>query len=144
MKLFSERQEVLAGLVEDSIRLQSKATDKYYETIVEELRELEVKKSKEALSLVQTKHILIGYPSERDKARMLQRLEGSSAIRYGVDTHDTLSFGSFSSSTACDIGVVSSESSRRMQDKEETMSGASWTAVAKRKEQEELEAATRG
>ena len=40
VKLLSERQEVLAGLVEDKIRLQSKATEKYYETIIEELREL--------------------------------------------------------------------------------------------------------
>ena len=37
----------------DNIRLQSKATEKYYETILEELRELEVKKSKEVLLLVQ-------------------------------------------------------------------------------------------
>ena len=36
----SERQEVLAGLVEDKMRLHSKATEKYYETMSEELREL--------------------------------------------------------------------------------------------------------
>ena len=33
VKLLSERQEVLAGPVEDKIRLQSKATEKYYETM---------------------------------------------------------------------------------------------------------------
>ena len=43
-----------------------KATEKYYETIFEELRELEVKKSKETLLLVQKKHILIRYQSERE------------------------------------------------------------------------------
>ena len=37
--LLSERQEVLAGLVEDNSTLQSKATEKYYETIFEEMRE---------------------------------------------------------------------------------------------------------
>ena len=52
------RQEVLAGLVEDKIRLQSRATEKYYETIFEEMKELEEKKSKEALVLVQKKHNL--------------------------------------------------------------------------------------
>ena len=53
LKRPSERQEVLAGLVEDKIRLQSQATEKYYETIFEELRELEEKKSEDALLLVQ-------------------------------------------------------------------------------------------
>ena len=53
----NERQEVLAGLVEDKSRWQSKATEKYYETIFEETRELEEKKSKVALTLVQKKHI---------------------------------------------------------------------------------------
>ena len=39
VELLNDRQEVLAGLVEDKIRLQSKATEKYYETIFEVLRE---------------------------------------------------------------------------------------------------------
>ena len=76
-------------MVEDKIRLQGKATEKYYETIFEELRELEVKKSKEVLLLVQKKHILIRYQSERDKARMLQRLGESRVIRKEADIQDT-------------------------------------------------------
>ena len=56
VKLSSERQEVLNGLVEDKIRLQSKATEKYHETIFEELRKLEEKQSVEELLLVQKKH----------------------------------------------------------------------------------------
>ena len=55
VKLLSERQDVLTGLVDDKIRLQSKAIEKYYETIFEELRELEETKPKEALLLVQKK-----------------------------------------------------------------------------------------
>ena len=58
VKLLSEREEVVAGLVEDKSRLQSKATEEYSETIFEVMRELEEKKSKEALVLVQKKHIL--------------------------------------------------------------------------------------
>ena len=46
VKLSSERQEVLGGLVADKSRLQSKATEKYYETIFEETRELEEKSQK--------------------------------------------------------------------------------------------------
>ena len=72
VKLLSERQEVLAGLVEDKIRLQSKATEKYHATIFEELRELEEKKSKEALVLAQKKQILIRCQGERERARMLR------------------------------------------------------------------------
>ena len=40
VKLLSEIQEVLKGMVEDKIRLQSKATEKYNEQIFEEMREL--------------------------------------------------------------------------------------------------------
>ena len=52
VKLLSERQEVLKGMVEDKIRLQSRATEKYCEQILEEMKELKGKKSKEALSKV--------------------------------------------------------------------------------------------
>ena len=74
----------------------------YYETIIAEVRELEVKKTREASLLVQKKHILIRYQRERDKARMLQRLVGSRVTK-GVDTQDALSFRSCMSSVACDI-----------------------------------------
>ena len=114
VKLLSERQEVLTGHVEDNIRLQSKATEKYYETIFEELRELDEKKSKEALLLVQKKHILIRHPSDRGEARMWQWLVGSRATRNGFDIQDTLSFEFCSSSRVCDMEEVSSESSRKM------------------------------
>ena len=97
VKLLSERQEVLTSLVENKIRLQSKATENYYETIFEELRELEEKKSKEALLLKQKKHFLIRYQSERDKAMMLP-----------------FSFEPCSSSRRCDMEEVSSESSRKI------------------------------
>ena len=53
--------------------LQSRATEKYYEQIFEEMQELEDKKSKEALLLVQKKHILMRYQNERDETRRLQR-----------------------------------------------------------------------
>ena len=69
VKLLIERQEVLAGLVEDKIRLQSKATEKYCETIFGELRDLEEKKSKEAFVTRTEKHMLIRCQSEREKAR---------------------------------------------------------------------------
>ena len=57
-------------------------------------------------------------------------------MRIGFDTPDTLSFESLSPSMACDMEEVGSESSRKMQDKEETTSEASWTAVTKGKGKE--------
>ena len=62
-------------------------------------------------------------------------------MRNGFDTQDTLSFESCSFSMACDMEEVNSESSRKMQDKEETTSEASWTAVTKGKGNE-VEAGT--
>ena len=55
VKLSRERQEVLKGMVEDKIRLQSKATEKYYEKIFEKIRDLEEKKQRKLLLLVQKK-----------------------------------------------------------------------------------------
>ena len=134
VELLSERQEVLAGLVEDKSRLQSKATEKYSETIFEEMKGVGREKSKEALALVQKKHILLRCQSERERARMLQRLGGSRAIRHWTDPRDTMSVESCSSSMACDMEEVCSESSRKMKDMEETTSEASWTTVTKGKE----------
>ena len=125
VELLSERQEVLASLVEDKIRFQRKATEKYCETVFEELRKLEEKTSKEALVLVQKKHILLRCQSEKEKAKILQRSGGSRATRNRSGAQDTLSFESCSSSMACDLEEVSSESSKRMKTWNETTSEAS-------------------
>ena len=42
MKLLSDRQEILKGMVEDKIRLPSRTTEKYFDQIFEEM-ELEEK-----------------------------------------------------------------------------------------------------
>ena len=53
--LLSERQETLKGTVRDKSRLQSRATEKYYGQIFEEMKGLEEKKSEESLPVVQKK-----------------------------------------------------------------------------------------
>ena len=63
-------------------------------------------------------------------------------IRNGFGTRDTLSFESCMSSMARDMEEVSSESSRKIQDKEETTSEVSETAFAKGKKKW-VEAGTR-
>ena len=54
-----------------------------------------------------------------------------------MDTQDFLSFESCRSSVVDDMEEVSSKSSMKMQDKEETAPEASWAAVTGRKEKEE-------
>ena len=53
VKLLGDRQEILKGMIEDKIRLQSRATENTTIRFFEEMKELEEKKSKEALLLVQ-------------------------------------------------------------------------------------------
>ena len=57
-------------------------------------------------------------------------------MRIGFDAQDILSFESCPSSMACDMEEVSSESSKKMKDMEETTSKASWTIVTTGKEKE--------
>ena len=49
MNYLSERQEIVRGMVEDKIMMQNRATEKNYEQIFEEMKELEEKKSEDAL-----------------------------------------------------------------------------------------------
>ena len=70
---------------------------------------------------------------------MLQRLGGSRAIQHWNGAQDNMSVEPCSPSMACDMEEGCSKLSRKMQDKEETASGASWTAVTKGKEVWRLE-----
>ena len=79
--------------------------------------------------------------SESDNARMLQRSGSLRVTRKGVDTQDILSFESCRSSAVDDMEEVSSEFSRKMQDKEESTPEASWACC--RKERRWVEAGTR-
>ena len=95
VKLLSEKQKILKGMVEDKIRLQSRAREKYYEQIFEEMKELEENKAKEALLLMQTKHTL------------MRRKE--------ADLQDLLSAESCRSSAVDYVEEISRESPRKMQ-----------------------------
>ena len=61
--------------------------------------------------------MLIKCEGERERARMLQRLGGSRAIRHWNGARDTMSVESCSSSRACDMEEVGSESSRKLKDR---------------------------
>ena len=113
--------------------------------------ELEGKKSKEALLVVQKKHILMRCQNERDEARRLQRSGSSRGTRMEADLQDllslSLSFESCRSSAVDYIGELSPESLRKMQDDQEATSEASWkleAIVLLRPSQEQRQSAAQG
>ena len=89
VKLLSERQEVLAGLVEDKSRLQSKATEKCCETIYEDEGVGRGKSRMKPRHSFRKRTFLSRCQSERERTRMLQRLRGLRAIRHwtGPERH---------------------------------------------------------
>ena len=56
IQVLTERQEIFKSTMEDKLKLQSRANERYHDQIFEEIKELEQKKSEEALLLVQKKY----------------------------------------------------------------------------------------
>ena len=135
VKYLDEKQQVLADLLVSKKDIQKGAPEKYQEKI-EELKELEEQRAKEALALVQKKHKLIKWEGERERARTTQRLEASRAVGPWSGSHDNSSFGSSSSSLAFHTDEAMSSSSRMAQEVDEAMSESFWTALAKEKERD--------
>ena len=130
------KKVVLADLMVSKRDVQKEAPEKYQEKIFEEFKELEEQRAKDALLLVQKKHMLIKWEGERERARMMQRLGGSRAIGPWSGGHDYSSFGSCSSSLALHTVDAMSAFSRMAQEVDEAMSQSSWTALAKEKERD--------
>ena len=62
------------------MNMQKVAPEDFQRQIFQELQELEEQKTEEALELVQRKNKLTKWEGERERARMLQRLESSRAV----------------------------------------------------------------
>ena len=86
VNLLSETQEISRGMADDKIWLQSRATEKNYQQIFEEMKKLEEKKPKEVLLLVQKKDDLWKYQNERNEARRLQRSGSSRRMKKEADS----------------------------------------------------------
>ena len=100
-------------MVEVKIRLQSRATEKCYEQIFEEMKESE-EKSQDALLLVQKKYGLWRYYNERDEEEGCKDLEAREG-RGERRTHRTLSLESGRSSAVDDVEEMSLGSPRKRQ-----------------------------
>ena len=83
-QVLSERQEIRKSAVEDKLKLQSRANERFHGQIVEEIKETEQKKTEEALRMVQKKHDLWRHQNERDEARRLQSSGNSRRARKGL------------------------------------------------------------
>ena len=128
------RQEKSEVWWKTKIRMHSRATENYYERICEEMKELEEKKSKEALLLVQKKYTLWKYQNERDVARRLQRFGNTRRMKKKAHSQDLLSFGSCRSSVVDQVEEMSLEFPRKMQDEQQVMSGTAGKEMSGRRE----------
>ena len=98
------------------------------------MKELEEKKSEEALTFVQKRHDLWRDQNERDEARRLQRSGSSRRMKKEADSQDLFSLESCRSSAVDHVEEMSLESRRKMQDEQEVMSETSGNATRGRGE----------
>ena len=103
VELQSKRQEVLAGMVVSKKDMQTRSTHKVSREGIRGIQGVRGAKAKDALELVQKKHMLIKWEGERERAMILQRLGRSRAVTYWNDAREIMSVESCSSSMACDM-----------------------------------------
>ena len=140
--LLGDRQAILKSMIEDKNQVSEQSNGKYHEPIFEEMKELEEKKSNEALLLVQKRYTLWKYQNERDVARRLQRFGNTRRMKKEADSQDLLSFDSCRSFVVDQVEEMSLESPRKMLDEQEVMRETSWNARRGRGERR-VEAGTR-
>ena len=120
MQVSSERQEMFKSTIEDKLRLQSRITEKYQDQMFEKIKELEEKKSEEALPMVQKKYELWRDQNERNEARRLYS-GNSRRVRKGMDLQHPFSSKSCRSSTVDHDEEMTLESPRKRQEVQEVM-----------------------
>ena len=109
----SEKQELLASLMESKKCLQKDAPERFQEQTFQELKELEEQKSIEAVELLGRKYKLRKLEKGRDRARILQQWEPSGAEGGFAVATDGSSFCSCSPSVTYDVDEAMSTSSRK-------------------------------
>ena len=72
----SERQEIFKSTMEDKLKFQSRANERYHDPIFEEIKGLNKRSQK--------KHDLWRYQNESDEARRLQSSGNSRSVRKGL------------------------------------------------------------
>ena len=70
--MLSKRQEIFKNAIEDRLRVQSRASERLQDQIIEEMKEMEHKRTEKALELVRKENGLWRYQSEKEEANRLQ------------------------------------------------------------------------
>ena len=116
VKLLSERQEILKGMVEDKIRLQSRATEKYYDQIFGEWESWKKRKQKRLCHLCRNGRIHGDFRMKEMKQEGCRGLESPE-----VDSQNLVSFESCRSLAVDHVEEMSLESLRKRQDAQEVV-----------------------
>ena len=72
IQMLSKRQDIFQNAIEGKLRVQSIASERLLDQIIEEIKEMEQKRTEEALQLVEKEHDLWMYHNEKEEAKRLQ------------------------------------------------------------------------
>ena len=70
--MLNKRQEIFQNAIEGKLRVQDRASERLQDQIIEEIKELENKKTEDALQIAQQEHDLWMYQNEKEEAKRLQ------------------------------------------------------------------------
>ena len=67
--MLNKRQEILKNAIEGKLKVQSRANERLHDQIIEEIKEMENKKTEEAMNLVKKENDLWRYQNEKKKQK---------------------------------------------------------------------------
>ena len=70
--MLNKRQDIFQNAIDGRLGVQDRASERLQHRIIEERKELEHKKTEEALQLVEKEHYLWMYHNEKEEAKILQ------------------------------------------------------------------------
>ena len=71
IQLLNKRQEIIQNAIDGRLRVQSRASERLQDQIIEEINEREHTKTEEALQLVRKEHDLWMYQNGKEEAKIL-------------------------------------------------------------------------
>ena len=78
IQMLSKRQEIFKNAIEGKLRVQKRASERLQDQIIEEIKEMEHRRTEEAFELVRKENELWKYQSKKEE---LRRLQGARKLR---------------------------------------------------------------
>ena len=122
----SERQEIFNSTIEDKLKLQSSVNERIQIRSFEEVKEMEQKKSEEALRMVQ--YELWRCQDDSDEARRLQSSGNSRRVRKGLDLQHP------ASSESCRSSMIAHDEERTLEPPRNRREWPEWEETSSREE----------